>query len=179
MVLAVLGMLSLALTGLIWGNSLEGSQASNEKSDAVTEVIQQAVDPGHSGAGISARAVRKWAHFGEYMVLGGCVYGWTAVYRRRVADELVLLPVFEVLLTGVLDEYIQSFTGRTSLVSDILIDFGGGVAGIMVAMGIAALGLWRRKRKAKEKADVKAEADDDSGDTAGNHPAVGGHQEMR
>lgn len=146
-------MLSLVLTGLIWGNSLEGSRASNAKSDAVTEAIQQAVDPGHSGVEISAGAVRKWAHFGEYLLLGGCAYGWTAVYRRRVVDNLVFLTLFAVLLTGVLDEYIQSFTGRTSRVSDILIDFAGGAAGIVAVMGAAACAVRWRRRKRKSKGE--------------------------
>lgn len=68
--------------------------------------------------------VRKSAHFFEYAVLGGLL----AVYFNRD----VFYSLFGVLLCATLDEYFQSFIGRTSAVEDILIDFCGGIVGIII-----------------------------------------------
>ncbi|MBQ7339146.1 MAG: VanZ family protein, partial [Clostridia bacterium] len=46
------------------------------------------------------------------------------------------------LLTAVTDEYIQSFTGRTSSVSDVLLDFSGALCGL----GLTALTVYLVRR---------------------------------
>ena len=58
------------------------------------------------------------------MGLGGLL---VAYFNRDVVYSL-----FGVLLCATLDEYFQSFVGRTSSVSDILIDFCGGIIGIII-----------------------------------------------
>lgn len=67
--------------------------------------------------------VRKSAHLFEYAVLGGLL---VAYFKRDVVHSL-----FGVLLCATLDEYLQSFVGRTSSVEDILIDFCGGIIRII------------------------------------------------
>ena len=42
--------------------------------------------------------------------------------------------LFFALLCAVADEFLQSFTGRTSSVRDVLIDFGGAVSGLLLSM---------------------------------------------
>ena len=51
----------------------------------------------------------------------------------------VFMILFCLLSTAVVDEFIQSFTGRTSNVKDILIDFSGAVVGVLLAVCIAAV----------------------------------------
>lgn len=50
---------------------------------------------------------------------GALMYSIYNVFRRYP----VFIALFILLSTAVIDEYIQSFTGRTSSVKDILIDF--------------------------------------------------------
>lgn len=44
----------------------------------------------------------------------------------------VIYSLFMILSVAVMDEYLQSFVARTSSVSDILIDFSGGMTGILI-----------------------------------------------
>ena len=49
--------------------------------------------------------------------------------------------LFYVLAVAVTDEFIQIFTGRTSSVKDILIDFFGAL------LGIGVIYLWRQMKR--------------------------------
>ena len=44
-----------------------------------------------------------------------------------------------VLAVAVLDEFLQGFVGRTSLVSDIVLDFSGALCGIAAMLAVVAL----------------------------------------
>ena len=47
-----------------------------------------------------------------------------------------IYSLFLVLLCAVLDEYFQSFVFRTSSVSDVVLDFCGGLIGVGVLLGV-------------------------------------------
>jgi hypothetical protein len=44
--------------------------------------------------------------------------------------------LFASLLCGVLDEFLQSFTGRGTSVRDVMLDFGGALIGIVCAPAV-------------------------------------------
>ena len=149
-VLPLLGLLLLRVV-FIWGNSFTGSEQSNAQSNAVAEVVKPVLDPQNQ---ISQRSfgamIRKSAHVLEYALLG--VVAMTALLffaKQRGVAVLSHLPtaLFFVLLVAVLDEYIQSFTGRTSAVKDVWIDRGGGTLGILLTWGFHA--LMQRVRRAR------------------------------
>ena len=73
--------------------------------------------------------VRKAAHFIEYLILGILLYFILRVFNVSVINQSIY-ALFVVLLCAVLDEYFQSFLARTSSVSDVLLDFSGGLVGI-------------------------------------------------
>jgi VanZ family protein len=89
---------------------------------------------------------RKTCHLTEYAILGGLV--WRAVRRPVKKDPrpwrwdeagLALTVVFAYAAS---DEFHQIFVpNRTALVSDVLIDTSGGVAGLLL------LWLWRKMFK--------------------------------
>lgn len=81
--------------------------------------------------------VRKAAHFIEYLILGILLYFIFRAVNISVINQGVY-ALFVVLLCAVLDEYFQSFLDRTSSVSDVLLDFCGGMVGIIGVSGI----LW-------------------------------------
>lgn len=82
--------------------------------------------------------VRKSAHFCEYALLALLVclafyYGGQLLWRNA---GNILCPC---LLWAVSDEFLQTFIeGRTGLVQDVLIDFGGILTGCLVLL------LWLR-----------------------------------
>ena len=83
--------------------------------------------------------MRKCAHFTEYAVLGiECTVVIICLTRKVVAPYL-WADLFVVLFIAVLDEYVQTFFGRTSLAVDVVIDFSGALAGIALALIVAAI----------------------------------------
>ena len=63
-------------------------------------------------------------------LLGALLALLTGAFRRRDRVALMLLLG---LLTALLDETIQKFTGRTSSVLDVWLDFSGVVLGLLLA----------------------------------------------
>ena len=75
--------------------------------------------------------VRKGAHLFEYAMLGGLLYLLFKCFKQR-EHNCWIYALFLVLLCATMDEFFQSFVGRTSSVRDVLIDFSGGIIGMCV-----------------------------------------------
>ena len=76
--------------------------------------------------------IRKNAHAFMYMILAFLVSSLFFVYNKKGKDAIVYI-LFICLFYAVTDEFHQSFViGRTSLVSDVLVDFGGALIGLTV-----------------------------------------------
>lgn len=74
--------------------------------------------------------IRKNAHAFMYMILALLVSSLIFIFNKRGKDAIVYI-LFMCLFYAVLDEFHQSFVlGRTSLVSDVLVDFGGALIGL-------------------------------------------------
>ena len=83
--------------------------------------------------------MRKCAHFAEYAVLGIERTVVIVYLTRKVVSSYLWADLFAVLLIAVLDEYVQTFFGRTSLAVDVLIDFSGALAGIALTLIVASI----------------------------------------
>ena len=145
----------LAVLCFIFGNSLLDGQQSGEVSAGVTEVVEPVVRPvveAVSPAPVSDDSlhgiIRKMAHFTEFAVLAVlsvCLLWQLCGTWRTHALGYVL---FGTLLAAVSDEFIQSFTGRTSSVRDVLIDFSGALCGTLLTIALPSLiRALRRTRK--------------------------------
>lgn len=82
--------------------------------------------------------IRKGAHFFEYLILAMLLFRLLTFYPVSIMNRIIY-SLFIVMLCAVLDEYLQSFVQRTSSVSDVLIDLGGGLIGISIIRGILYL----------------------------------------
>ena len=140
-------VLSVGITAMIFWNSLQNAQASNELSDGVLTVVKPILSRlvGDSEE-LMDLIVRKAAHFMEFAALGLCLGGLADGLRTRFwRSSLVFFPLFTVLSVAVTDEFIQSFSDRTSAVKDVILDFGGGAFGLAVmVLALAALQKMRR-----------------------------------
>ena len=102
--------------------------------------------------------MRKLAHGIEFCALGCSVGGllWGVRSRNKrmrcaeVSDHHSSSALLYLLGVAVTDEYIQSFTGRTSLVSDILIDFCGAVVGLTFVLILMWICGTRRRKTVKK-----------------------------
>ena len=102
----------------IFARSLKSADESTMESAWVLELVRKLIPS------VSMHFVRKLAHFTEFFILGCLIF--TAVRR--------ILPSSAVCLAAaVADELLQSSVpGRSCQISDMLLDFCGSLAGILI-----------------------------------------------
>lgn len=145
-------ILLLLVLGFIWGQSCADVKTSSDESKFVTRRIIRPAIKAIAGSQVAKKIteplIRKLAHVAEYTVLG-FILG-LMIRNRRPRFWLGLLLGLTV---AVLDETVQMFTGRGSLITDIWIDMIGVTFGGLVAL------LFRPKNKGKtETSDTEAGA---------------------
>ena len=136
----IIVVLAALFVAFIWSNSVKSQEESREQSAVVSNFLRQILDPDESIPEVTFhRSVRKAAHFVEFAILGGLIGCLFQVIRSRTGRGFYVLPVIMVVLVAVLDEYIQTFTGRGSGLSDVLLDCYGGLFGLGVVLLVAFL----------------------------------------
>lgn len=144
-------VISLIVVGFIFSNSIEKPDQSNGKSSDIAEKILAIIDPhGKIDKQEFHIFVRKAAHITEFAMLGVSV-GITFLFVFfRTNRKFISLPLLICLSVGTIDEYIQSFTGRTSKIYDVFFDiFGAAIGLLLVALAtiIFIKPIANRKRK--------------------------------
>ena len=136
----------------IFSNSLLDGEESNRQSGLVLNVLRSIFDPdGTIEEETFHFFVRKGAHFSEFALLGLSLWLLMLSLRDRFGIFCPGVMLFAALGTAVTDEFIQSFTGRTSSVSDVLVDFSGAV------FVMAILWILHTLRCKKERRDAEKE----------------------
>ena len=116
----------------IWDNSLQNGGSSDGFSLMFAEWLAPIADKLGFYGNIWAlnRIVRKLAHLTEFTILGGVLY---VVLRRYIEYGTVVKTIVVGIVIASLDEFIQLFSlGRSSQLSDVLIDTVGIIIGISV-----------------------------------------------
>ena len=127
----ILAVLILIVTAFIFSNSLKNSEASHQDSDVILGWVQPLLEKLFGECAVDwSYWVRKTAHITEFCTLGILVFWLIAVLKRHLYGY----GFFYVLAVAVLDEFIQSFTGRTSQILDVLIDFAGALLGFGIVL---------------------------------------------
>lgn len=141
-------VLSALVVAFIFSNSLKGAKATVSQSKSISDVLYNAV-----GGSISIKKelfhsiIRKVAHMTEFALLGMFIGGIFIFIYLKNGKKYISLPILIGLLVGVCDEYIQSFFTRKSLVSDVLIDFGGVLIGLVITvLATVIINKIRKKR---------------------------------
>ena len=136
-------LLCIFWMGFIFYMSSNNGQISHEESTKVVNFIQDKTITKNSNVNkdtvneLKVKAnkldyiIRKNAHGFMYMVLAFLVGSILFIFNKRGADAIIYI-LFICLLYALTDEFHQSFIpGRTSLVSDVLVDFGGALIGLI------------------------------------------------
>lgn len=132
--------------GYIFSNSLENAAQSSEKSQNVTQVIQEIVDPEQKiPTQTFEKYIRKTAHFSEFGLLGVECGLLIIALRKKHLVSAATAALFCVL-TAMTDESLQMITDRSCEVTDVWIDFSGAVVGLT---GILVIGFIITKLKNK------------------------------
>ena len=116
----------------IWDNSLQNGGSSDGFSLMFAEWFAPvAYKLGfHGNIWALNRVVRKLAHLTEFTILGGILY---VILRRYIEYGTVVKTIVVGIVIASLDEFIQLFSlGRSSQLSDVLIDTVGIIIGISV-----------------------------------------------
>jgi hypothetical protein len=142
----VFSLLALALVGgvvwFIFSNSLLDKLESGLRSQAVAEALGRffrwllGADSGF--ARYIVQNVRKVAHAVEFAALGAA-FVLLLMALRQMSGHMLLHAVSLVLAVAVADEAIQLFVGRGAMVQDVLLDFAGGVVGLLVMLLLRAV----------------------------------------
>lgn len=144
--------------GFIFYMSSNNGAISHEQSNTVVKIIEKTESKlktnGESKAAISKEPkannndgkanvkqvkldsldhiIRKNAHGFMYMVLALLVSSALFTFNKKGKDAIVYI-LFICLFYAVTDEFHQAFVpGRTSLISDVLVDFCGALIGLTV-----------------------------------------------
>lgn len=108
-------VLTVLWLAVIWGHSMMPADLSKQESGGLLALLIGWFPF------LTDHMIRKLAHFAEYAVLGGLLFGATAGGKRSPA-----FPPLAGLLSALTDETIQLFTeGRSGQISDVWLDFSG------------------------------------------------------
>ena len=130
----VLVCLLIAVTlGFIWGNSIKSRSESKLLSLGVLRWIRPLLGVIFYPENVTDHLVRKLAHFTEFGLLGAELIMLTYLLRK-LRVRTVLHCLFAGLSAAAIDETIQIFSARGSQAIDVLLDFGGVVAGAAFAL---------------------------------------------
>ena len=116
----------------IWDNSLQNGGTS----DGFSLIFAKWIAPIANKLGFYGniwalnRIIRKLAHLTEFTILGGVLY---VVLRRYIEYGTVVKTIVVGIVIASIEEFIQLFSlGRSSQLSDVLIDTVGIIIGISV-----------------------------------------------
>ena len=133
-----------AVTAFIFSNSLKNGPESQEDSDIFLDLLRPILnwifgdDPE-----VLNYVVRKAAHMAEFFVLALLICWLSHAVQKKFHGYGLLYP----LSVAIIDEFIQSFTGRTSMVLDVMIDFAGALLGFGLVLLIRKI----RKKPSKDE----------------------------
>lgn len=133
-------------------NTSQTGESSNKKSVSITEGIinktQSVINNSNNSSIIRNdndfikklnKYIRKFAHGFEFLVLALLIFSALKSFNIK-NRECIIYTLFIVLLYAVMDEYRQLYIpGRTSSVRDIVIDFIGGIVGVIILQFIIGL----------------------------------------
>jgi len=146
----VITCLLIAVTlGFIWGNSLKSRSESKLLSLGVLQWIRPLLGVFFSPENVTDHLVRKLAHFAEFAMLGAELILLTSLLRK-LRVQTVLNCLLAGLSAAAIDETIQIFSARGSQAIDVLLDFGGAVAGAAVALLLIACVNRAKRGKTKQ-----------------------------
>ncbi len=118
----------------IFYNSMQNGTTSTQASNTFLQLLNSFLALFNSSFSLTSHFVRKLAHFLEFFLLGFFLTNSFLAFSNKI-KHFFGYTLFLSLIVPVLDEYIQLFSyGRSSQVSDVLLDFLSALCGIFFVM---------------------------------------------
>ncbi len=147
-----IGISIILLTLLyIWSNSLPSVERSNQQSGRILRLIAIIFNTPPLDTLENQHVIRKIAHVAEFGLLG-IEMTLLLLLTGTIRWQNIMNILFIGLVVATIDEAIQIFAQRGSLVSDVVLDFGGVLLGICVGFIINVLVLRVKKNMLRKKA---------------------------
>lgn len=152
-VCCLFAILTLLWTMVIFAQSAKNGEQSSDDSNKVVEFIENIAEKIDPDIRVSSFAVRKLAHFSEYLMLG-----FFAAMFMGIADGrwLYIGAWIYAVSVAFCDEFaIQRFSeGRAPQFTDVLIDSAGALAGVLFALGLFCVIHWTKTRKMNTRNEI-------------------------
>ena len=127
-------VISILIVAFIFTNSACPAEESGDMSGGLLGFINGVIAFFGIDWQMPHNLLRKIAHFVEFFGLGVSFLVTTVAFTKKIVLHLTK-PLFFSMAVAVIDEMIQSFfPGRSSQVSDVLLDFFGAFCGVMTAL---------------------------------------------
>lgn len=158
-------------------NSSDTSSSSNPSNSQSTQTPSETQSPSGSNSNESSsqnsqsesekaekkaienldKKVRKLAHLTEFTMLGICASALMLCVYSISGKVHIGITLFACLFVGVLDEFIQVFSKRSSSVKDVMLDFSGICLGMLIAyiVYILARRISNRKKQTDKSDNIK------------------------
>lgn len=127
--------LSVLFTMLIFARSMKNAADSSAESSIFVNIYLYIYNLLFSKTPENpVGTVRKLAHVAEFAIQGVLLCGVFSTFKHKIMGNIFSI-MFLGLLTACVDEFLQLFSdGRAGLVTDIFIDFGGTLIGILISL---------------------------------------------
>ncbi len=122
---------TVLILAFIWGNSMYSKQESAAESESVTTLLFDFFAGIVGAENVTDHLVRKIAHFVEFFAFGvslEMLYAGLPMQTRR----RIFSTAGASLLVALIDETIQIFSERGSMVADVWLDFSGALTGTLL-----------------------------------------------
>ena len=149
----LLTVLSLLAVGAVFFNSSLDADVSSEQSGAVLGMLGAFFERLHLPFILTEHIVRKAAQFSEYFILGALFSATVRSYTPK-AGRIVTASLGLGFLTACADEFIQTFSaGRSGEFKDVMLDFCGAAAAVMICALIAKHADRKKTKKETKKVE--------------------------
>lgn len=151
----IFAVLTIACMIVIFLFSSDNAGRSSSKSGKVTETAVEVFVRDYDDLSKSKQAsimdkaehiVRKLAHYSIYTSLGFCAS--MTVGRRKIKSRKTLGIIGFCFIYACSDELHQHFVpGRSCMFTDVLIDTGGALTGLLLSLAVFALAGWISQKR--------------------------------
>lgn len=140
-IIILLSAIIVFITAFAFYNSAKSFKTTHTESESVVEVINPVIQKNDIKVGQEALRlyIRKSAHIIEFAALGAAVMSLVLCIKKQYGKSFFGFAFFYVLIVGVTDEFIQSLRDRSSLVSDVLLDFIGAMLGFVLVFVVVKM----------------------------------------
>ncbi len=152
--ITVWAIICVLIVAFIFSNSFKTVEQSKKISNDIsnTEVVEKVLPKNTFDMPWKySYYIRKSAHVIEFSALGIAVSGLIISIKKKFAHYNIFMGLFFLLFVSFIDEYIQTFTDRGPLVTDIMIDFVSSVSLFtVVLLSFLAISAIKRKKLNKK-----------------------------